>query len=88
MQSAILKRSLVLRGHKTSVSLEDEFWSALKDIASSRRMTATQLISEVDSKRQPGNLSSMLRVMVLLHYRQYVARLSATRQRDLETSEI
>ncbi len=69
MQSTILKRSIVLRGHKTSVSLEDEFWYALKEIASSRRITATELISEVDAKRAPGNLSSLLRVMVLSHYR-------------------
>ena len=69
MQSAILKRSIVLRGHKTSVSLEDEFWHALKEIASNRRITATELISEIDAGRSPGNLSSTLRVMVLSHYR-------------------
>ena len=69
MQSAILKRSIVLRGHKTSVSLEDEFWHALKEIAFARRITATELVAEVDARRQPGNLSSKLRVMVLQHYR-------------------
>ena len=73
MQSAILKRSIVLRGHKTSVSLEDEFWYALKEIASTRQITATELISEVDAKRAPGNLSSTLRVMVLSHYRRSLA---------------
>lgn len=65
-----LKRSIVVRGHKTSVSLEDDFWNALKEIASARKITATELISEVDSNRKPGNLSSTLRVMVLAHYRQ------------------
>jgi predicted DNA-binding ribbon-helix-helix protein len=69
MQSAILKRSIVLRGHKTSVSLEDEFWHALKEIASNRRITATELISQIDATRSAGNLSSTLRVMVLSHYR-------------------
>ncbi|MDB5485862.1 MAG: hypothetical protein JWR73_1874 [Tardiphaga sp.] len=70
MKSAILKRSVVLRGNKTSVSLEDEFWLALKEIASSRRITTTELISEVDANRSPGNLSSTLRIMVLSHFRQ------------------
>ncbi len=70
MQSAILKRSIVVRGHKTSVSLEDEFWNALKDIASQRRMTTTELITEVDTNRQSGNLSSTLRLLVLSHYRE------------------
>lgn len=70
MQSAILKRSIVVRGHKTSVSLEDEFWHALKDIASQRRMTTTELITEVDTNRQSGNLSSTLRLLVLSHYRE------------------
>ena len=70
MKSAILKRSIVLRGHKTSVSLEDEFWLALKEIASLRQITTTELISQVDASRSPGNLSSTLRIMVLSHFRQ------------------
>jgi predicted DNA-binding ribbon-helix-helix protein len=77
MKSAILKRSIVLRGHKTSVSLEDEFWAALKEIASEKRITATELISQVDASRSPGNLSSSLRVMVLGHYRQGAAQVQA-----------
>lgn len=70
MKSAILKRSIILRGHKTSVSLEDEFWTALKEIAQSRQITATELISQIDATRHPGNLSSALRITVLGHYRQ------------------
>jgi predicted DNA-binding ribbon-helix-helix protein len=77
MKSAILKRSIVLRGHKTSVSLEDEFWLALKEIASEKRITATELISQVDASRNPGNLSSSLRVMVLGHYRHMPASAAA-----------
>ena len=58
----------VLAGHKTSVSLEEPFWRALKDIAASRRMTLSDLISSIDHERKRGNLSSALRLFVLNHY--------------------
>jgi predicted DNA-binding ribbon-helix-helix protein len=61
MKSAIVKRSIVLSGHKTSVSLEDAFWRGLKDIATTRRTTLSDLIGSVDAGRQRGNLSSALR---------------------------
>jgi predicted DNA-binding ribbon-helix-helix protein len=48
MKSPIVKRSVVLAGHKTSVSLEDAFWRGLKDIATTRRMTLSDLISGID----------------------------------------
>jgi predicted DNA-binding ribbon-helix-helix protein len=68
MKSPVVKRSVVLAGHKTSVSLEDAFWQALKDIATSRRTTLCNLIGSIDTERQQGNLSSALRLFVLNHY--------------------
>lgn len=57
-------------GHKTSVSIEDEFWLSLKQIASERQSTLAKLVQEVDAARDRGNLSSAIRVYVLRHYRQ------------------
>jgi predicted DNA-binding ribbon-helix-helix protein len=68
MKSTVPKRSIVLAGHKTSISLEDAFWRALKDIAGSRRTTLSDLISSIDHERKRGNLSSALRLFVLNHY--------------------
>ena len=68
MKSTVAKRSIVLAGHKTSISLEDAFWRALKDIAGSRRTTLSDLISSIDHERERGNLSSALRLFVLNHY--------------------
>ena len=70
MKSVIAKRSIVIDGHKTSVSLEDAFWSTLKEIASERNETLSQLIGRIDKERQQGNLSSAIRLYVLGHYRQ------------------
>jgi predicted DNA-binding ribbon-helix-helix protein len=69
MKSRVVKRSIVLAGHKTSVSLEDEFWTALKAIAGDRHVTLSELVSGIDMQRQNGNLSSALRLFVLDHYR-------------------
>ena len=68
MKSAIAKRSIILSGHKTSVSLEDAFWEGLKDIAKNRRTTLSDLIGSIDLDREHGNLSSALRLFVLNHY--------------------
>jgi predicted DNA-binding ribbon-helix-helix protein len=69
LTTEIIKRSVVIGGHKTSVSLEDEFWSALKDIAAARRASLSELVSEIDKGRDGGNLSSAIRLHVLRHYR-------------------
>lgn len=69
MKSPVVKRSIVIAGHKTSVSLEDAFWEALKEIASSRRLTLSDLVATIDSARTQGNLSSAIRLFVLDHYR-------------------
>ena len=69
MKSSIVKRSIVLAGHKTSVSLEEPFYQALKDIAASRRVTLSDLVAGIDTAREKGNLSSPIRLFVLNHYR-------------------
>lgn len=69
MKSPVVKRSIVIAGHKTSVSLEDAFWDALKHIAAERKVTLPDVVQEVDQKRKQGNLSSAIRLFVLDHYR-------------------
>jgi len=69
MNSKVIKRSIVIAGHKTSVSLEDAFWQGLKDIAAARRVSLTELIAAIDGGRHDGNLSSAIRLFVLDHYR-------------------
>lgn len=69
MKSPVVKRSIVIAGHKTSVSLEDAFWKGLKEIAGTRDMTLSDLVSSIDSDRRHGNLSSAIRLFVLNHYR-------------------
>ena len=72
MKSPVVKRSIVLAGHKTSVSLEDEFWNGLKEIAGRRLMTLSTLVDSIDAQRQHGNLSSALRLFVLEFYRSQI----------------
>ena len=69
MTSPVVKRSIVIAGHKTSVSLEDAFWKGLKDIAGDRDITLSDLVAEIDLERREGNLSSAIRLFVLNHYR-------------------
>jgi predicted DNA-binding ribbon-helix-helix protein len=69
MKSPVVKRSIVIAGHKTSVSLEDAFWKGLKEIASGRNMTLSDLVATIDGGRRQGNLSSAIRLFVLDHYR-------------------
>jgi predicted DNA-binding ribbon-helix-helix protein len=65
MKSSITKRSIVIAGHKTSVSLEDAFWSGLKEIARGKQATLSNVVAEIDKTRQRGNLSSAIRLFVL-----------------------
>ena len=67
-KSSIAKRSIVFNGQKTSVSLEDEFWNALKEIAGERAIHLSDLVAEIDERRGHGNLSSALRLFVLDYY--------------------
>ena len=64
MPTTVKKRSVVVSGHRTSISLERIFWDCLRDIAAHRGLTINQLVSEIDAGRS-GNLSSAIRVYVL-----------------------
>ena len=64
MKSPVIKRSIVIAGHKTSVSLEDAFWRGLKEIAIGRDKTLSDLVAEIDTGRPHGNLSSAIRLFV------------------------
>ena len=66
LQGMIVKRSVSIRGHPTSISIEDEFWSELKLLASESGRPLASLIAAIDAERTPGqNLSSAIRVFVL-----------------------
>lgn len=65
MKSLVVKRSIVIAGHKTSVSLEDAFWTELKDIAEQRDETLSTVVGNIDTGRHAGNLSSAIRLFVL-----------------------
>jgi predicted DNA-binding ribbon-helix-helix protein len=84
MRSVVLKRSVVIAGHKTSVSLEEQFWSALKEAAKHRNMTPSELIGEINAERGHGNLSSAIRLFVLGLYRDQIENISyaKTAQRE------
>ena len=69
MKSPVVKRSIVVAGHKTSVSLEEAFWSGMKEISASRGLTLSELVAEIDTGRHHGNLSSAIRLFVLDYFR-------------------
>jgi len=69
MKSQVAKRSIVVAGLKTSVSLEDAFWNGLKEIAGRRDITLSDLVAAIDAQRHHGNLSSAIRLFVLEFYR-------------------
>lgn len=69
MKSPVVKRSIVVAGHKTSVSLEEAFWNGMKEISGQRGVTLSELVGEIDGARTQGNLSSAIRLFVLDHFR-------------------
>ena len=68
MKSSVVKRSIVIDGHKTSVSLEGPFWTELKNIAHTRQVTMSDLVSKIEDTREQSNLSSAIRLFVLQHF--------------------
>jgi predicted DNA-binding ribbon-helix-helix protein len=84
-RSMVVKRSIVVAGHKTSVSLEDAFWNGLKEIIRERHMTLSELVAEIDAQRQLGNLSSAIRLFVLDFYRTQLSYGKEGRDRTHET---
>lgn len=71
-RSPIEKRSVVIRGHKTSVSLEWQFWQGVKDAALDKGVTIQCVVNVIDAERTHGNLSSAIRLFVLDYYKQQV----------------
>ena len=69
MKSPVVKRSIRIAGHKTSISLEDDFWRALKEIAGERHKSLSALVAAIEGDRQHSNLSSAIRLFVLEFYR-------------------
>ena len=69
MKSPVVKRSIVVAGHKTSVSLEEAFWNGMKEIAAVRSLTMTERVGEIEGGRQKGNLPSAIRLYVLDYFR-------------------
>jgi predicted DNA-binding ribbon-helix-helix protein len=67
--STVIKRSIQLAGHKTSVSLEDQFWNGLREIADGKNMTVSALVEKIDTDRNTHSLSSAIRIYVLKHFR-------------------
>lgn len=76
-REGIRKRSVVIAGHATSVSIEPEFWEALREIAAARAISVTHLIAEIDDTRT-GNLSSAIRLFVLADLRARMASSAGT----------
>lgn len=85
MKSPVVKRSIVIAGHKTSVSLEDAFWRGLKEIAIGREITLSDLVASIDTDRHHGNLSSAIRLFVLDYYRAQCGNDRDTRKQSHET---
>lgn len=71
------KHSFNISGHQTSITLEDEFWQALKSIAAEQQQSLAQLIIKIDNKRSDENLSSAVRVFILHHYQAKTTKTTA-----------
>ena len=86
MKTAVIKRSIRINGKKTSVSLENEFWYALHEIAESKNTTAAKLAEEIARQRNTVNLSSAIRIFVYNHFQSFGEKHNpARRHLDSET---
>jgi predicted DNA-binding ribbon-helix-helix protein len=77
MKSGIAKRSIMLNKHKTSISLEDQFWDGLRAIADEKKIKLATLLLQIDNERNSANLSSAIRVFVFNEMRAQAARAGA-----------
>ena len=73
-KTGVVKRSIIVAGHKTSISLEEPFWQGLREIATMHDRTLSDTVARIDSERIGGNLSSAVRIFVFEFYRTGVAR--------------
>jgi predicted DNA-binding ribbon-helix-helix protein len=87
MKSPVIKRSVVVAGHKTSVSLEEAFWNGMKEISGERSVTLSELVSDVDTTRQ-GNLSSAIRLFVLDYFKTRAAGPAGEATRRLVVAQV
>ena len=90
MKSLIVKHSVIIDGHKTSVSLEDAFWSDLKKIAQMDRVPLSEVVAKINKGRQAGNLSSAIRLFVFDQVRTHgdLWRYSRSRRSGKEAAQI
>ena len=68
--SGVVKRSIEIAGHRTSITLEDQFWTALREIAEARGTSLRGVLADIDARRGKNNLSSAVRLYVLDYYRE------------------
>lgn len=80
VKSQVIKRSIVINGQKTSVSIEEPFWQVLKEIAKERAIRVSALVATIKANRgENSNLSSAIRVHILSHLREQVSALLSGR---------
>jgi predicted DNA-binding ribbon-helix-helix protein len=87
MKSAVIKRSIVISGHKTSVSLEDAFWQGLREIVRVQGATISSVVGEIDRSRQHDNLSSAIRVFVFERLRAPLLNSTIPVQESIENGQ-
>jgi len=84
MKSAVIKRSVLIDGRKTSISLEDEFWDGLREIADRGKLGLSRLVEQINQDRDNINLSSAIRVFVFRHFWTSSKKISALEPAELE----
>ncbi|MCH9806830.1 MAG: ribbon-helix-helix domain-containing protein [Alphaproteobacteria bacterium] len=84
-----LKRSFQIRGHRTSLSLEQPFWQAFRDIAAKEGKTLAGLVAEIDQERDAmsSGLSSAVRVFILDYYRSRHNTIETTNEAQSQTDK-
>jgi predicted DNA-binding ribbon-helix-helix protein len=75
-KSTIVKRSIMIGGHQTSITLEDDFWIALREISEAQGVRVSELVATIDHDREHVNLCSAIRLYVLDYYRSHPAALA------------
>ena len=81
MKTANIKRSITIGGRKTSISLEDEFWYGLLEIAAYKEMTVPTLVKEIDHRRKTVNLSSAIRIFVFKYFKAHDGKRNKRKRR-------
>jgi predicted DNA-binding ribbon-helix-helix protein len=88
LQYAVVKRSVMVGGHKTSVSLEDAFWDSLKEIATRRGVSLSTQLTSIDIHRKTANLSSAIRLFVLDYFRTRAVSMMMIGERRIDSPGI